>query len=168
MLSQGFRIVDHHHFKGRSMIWGAFSNNGFALGWCQWLLQVRIIFIIEKVVEVDVTQFLSCGGTKSSTLYRDWHAWEFITLLLLTFIYSKTILTFVRVEDIWFAGTCWCGPKVVVFCTHTQNSIHPRLQHWKRVNAMMVVFQLKCSTTRNIFSFMCWWNPLLHMKVLGQ
>ena len=34
------------------------SNNNFALWWCQWFLQIKITFVFEKILEVEVIYFL--------------------------------------------------------------------------------------------------------------
>ena len=41
-----------------SMNGGVVSNNDLSLRWCQRLLQVQFTFIFEKILEVDVIQFL--------------------------------------------------------------------------------------------------------------
>ena len=41
-------------FHGQSMTQIMVCSNDLVLVWCQWLLQVRFTFIVEKVLEVEV------------------------------------------------------------------------------------------------------------------
>jgi hypothetical protein len=42
----------------KSMVQGAVSNNGHALWWSQWLLQVQFTFVSKKILEVEVIWIL--------------------------------------------------------------------------------------------------------------
>ena len=50
---------------------GAVSNNDYALGWCQWLLQVQFTFVVEKDLEVKVISLLSSEAERISLLARN-------------------------------------------------------------------------------------------------
>ena len=59
VLSLNIGTYDHLYFYGKSITWGVVGSNNFALGWCQWLPQVQITFIIGNYLEVKVIWFLS-------------------------------------------------------------------------------------------------------------